>query len=467
MGLVVRCESEECIAKYQACEEDKESNEHEEHKTQEENKNGNEESKTQKKLPARSLLGLSKPKALEDILQCTGNRPWLGPKGREKGACPYPPRFLERLASNLYFPKIASSILIPPFSDPIRRIIDDSHNWCFLTSGLTEGGEPDDIRLRHFAELNRLDLNRLRKVVRQKLRGEGLSTTHEPVERYRHSEYRALLEAQTRPDEEFVTRHPNMTDYEADTRSFFDKIVLVEKLAETRVLIGFSRINSPLSPDFERDNLCPLSRKPQQWLPGVRVYGEGIFLKLNERAVQEWFQNIDQRYNSIRQNLKHTYDKLNRTPRPLSPRFFLLHTLAHVLIRRLTYECGYGTASLRERLYCSEDSKHPMSGLLIYTAAGDSKGTMGGLVEQGKPGRLEPLLMRALEDSLWCSADPLCVESHGQGIDSLNLAACHACCLLPETCCEEGNRLLDRVALVGRPENRRLGYFSRIINQIL
>ncbi len=108
-----------------------------------------------------------------------------------------------------------------------------------------------------------------------------------------------------------------------------------------------------------------------------------------------------------------------------------------------------------------------MSGVLIYTAAGDCEGTMGGLVQQGKPSRFEPLLVGALEDSLWCSSDPLCVESHGQGIDSLNRAACHACCLLPETSCEEGNRLLDRVALVGKPEDRGLGLFSRIADRIL
>ena len=42
---------------------------------------------------------------------------------------------------------------------------------------------------------------------------------------------------------------------------------------------------------------------------------------------------------------------------------------------------------------------------------------MGGLVQQGKPGHFEPLVIGALEDSLWCSSDPLCVESHGQGID--------------------------------------------------
>ena len=117
----------------------------------------------------------------------------------------------------------------------------------------------------------------------------------------------------------------------------------------------------------------------------------------------------------------------------LPTRFFLLHTLAHVLIRRLSFECGYGSSSLRERLYCSEDPSCRMSGVLIYTAAGDREGTMGGLVQQGKPGHFEPLLIGALEDSLWCSSDPLCVESHGQGIDSLNRAACHACCQASDT----------------------------------
>ena len=108
-----------------------------------------------------------------------------------------------------------------------------------------------------------------------------------------------------------------------------------------------------------------------------------------------------------------------------------------------------------------------MNGVLIYTAAGDSEGTMGGLVEQGKPGRFEPLLKGGLEDAFWCSTDPLCIESHGQGIDSLNRAACYACALLPETSCEEGNRFLDRVVLIGKPDKPSLGFFSNIITKFL
>ena len=51
--------------------------------------------------------------------------------------------------------------------------------------------------------------------------------------------------------------------------------------------------------------------------------------------------------------------------------------------------------------------------------------------------------------------------SKGQGRDSLNLAACHSCTLIPETSCEEYNTFLDRGVIVGTFENKELGFFSR------
>ena len=416
----------------------------------------------------RTMMNSAGPDSLKGY-NCPGCRPWLGPHGVQVCTSASQPRMLQRGATNLHFAKIASSILIPPFTDPLRKVVDDPHNWSVLSSGVAEGGEPDESRLKLFAEIKRLDLGKLRDVVRQKLTGEGMSDETETEEQYRYSEYRALLESETRQDEEFVTCHPDPNGYDEGVRGLFDKIVLVEKLAETRAMTGFSRINPPPYREFDRADQLQLSLKRQPWLPGVRVYGEGLFFTLHEQAVQKWLANreVERRYEEIVKNLNRIYTRLGRTPRVLPTRFFLLHTLAHVLIRRLSFECGYGSSSLRERLYCSEDPSCRMSGVLIYTAAGDSEGTMGGLVQQGKPGRFEPLLLGALEDSLWCSSDPLCVESHGQGIDSLNRAACHACCLLPETSCEEGNRFLDRVALIGRPEDRTLGYFGGIAGGIL
>jgi hypothetical protein len=111
----------------------------------------------------------------------------------------------------------------------------------------------------------------------------------------------------------------------------------------------------------------------------------------------------------------------------------MLHTVAHLLINELVFTCGYSSASLRERLFVSRDGSRDMAGLLIYTAAGVSEGTMGGLVRMSRPGRLQPVSAAALSDAQWCSTDPVCMDAgeRGQGPGSCNLAACHGCALLP------------------------------------
>jgi hypothetical protein len=431
MGLIVKCENETCGAK------------------------------------ARSLMGSAGPDSLKGW-RCTGKRPWLGPNGQQECKPEKQPRMLQRGATNFYFPKVASSILIPPFSDPLRRIVDDPHNWGLLTSGVQEDGSPDETRLRFFAQLKRLDFDRLKQVVAQKLAGVGASSSAESEEEFRYSEYQALLGPSRDVEDEFVTLAQDMASYGDEVRKYIGNIVLVEKLAETRVLTGFSRISPPPYREFDRQDQSQLSLKTRSWLPAVRVYGEGIFLTLNNTAVDEWATKaVSERYEEIVANHARIYLKLGRMPRTLPSRFFLLHTLAHLLIRQLSFECGYGSSSLRERLYCWDEPGKEMTGILIYTAAGDSEGTMGGLVRQGKPGRFESLLLRAVEEARWCSSDPLCIESRGQGIDSLNRAACHACALLPETSCEEGNRFLDRAALVGTPDNPTLGFFADIVERMI
>ena len=105
-----------------------------------------------------------------------------------------------------------------------------------------------------------------------------------------------------------------------------------------------------------------------------------------------------------------------------------------------------------------------MFGLLIYTAAGDSEGTMGGLVRMARPDILPGILKMAVSNARWCSTDPVCMDSgdKGQGPNSCNLAACHGCALVPETSCEEFNRFLDRGLVVGTFDNPDLGFFSDI-----
>jgi hypothetical protein len=136
----------------------------------------------------------------------------------------------------------------------------------------------------------------------------------------------------------------------------------------------------------------------------------------------------------------------------------MLHTFAHVMIRRLAFDAGYSSASIRERIYAS-NGPQGMAGVLLYTADSDSEGSLGGLVRMGEPARLLHTLVNALQDASWCSADPVCRESIAQGVGGMNAAACHACALVSETSCVQANALLDRRLLL-RAEGLPLGYFE-------
>jgi hypothetical protein len=101
-------------------------------------------------------------------------------------------------------------------------------------------------------------------------------------------------------------------------------------------------------------------------------------------------------------------------------------------------------ASIRERVYAAEDR----CGVLIFTSAADSDGSLGGLVSFGTPERLETILEAGVRNAAWCSQDPLCGDRTPDPGTHLSGAACHACLLLPETSCEHSNRFLDRRMLI-------------------
>jgi hypothetical protein len=101
-----------------------------------------------------------------------------------------------------------------------------------------------------------------------------------------------------------------------------------------------------------------------------------------------------------------------------------------------------------------------MAGVLIYTSAPDSEGTLGGLCALGQPNRLGRHLHQALDKMALCASDPLCAEHDPGSGDKLHGAACHACSFLPETCCERGNKYLDRSVLVKTVDQGELAFFE-------
>ncbi|MBO9660789.1 MAG: DUF1998 domain-containing protein, partial [Chitinophagaceae bacterium] len=239
-----------------------------------------------------------------------------------------------------------------------------------------------------------------------------------------------------------------------------------ERLRETRIFAGFTRINPEDNRD-QQQTIADLSLNPVAWLPAHVVYGEGIFLQFKTDRIAHWLQSMSLQQHTQRIISHYHSAKRKRWPdyidRSLNPAFIMMHTFAHLLINRLCFNCGYGSSSLRERIYFSSDPEKRMNGILIYTSSGDSEGSMGGLVRQGREENLAKLIKDAIEDARWCSSDPVCSDvggTTGQGPDRINGAACHNCAIVPETSCEEFNMLLDRALVVNTPRQSNTGFFS-------
>lgn len=263
-------------------------------------------------------------------------------------------------------------------------------------------------------------------------------------------------------------RHPEL-------RGEITRVLAVERLRKVNALVGFTRID-----DMDRvgdlpQRLAPLSRAPRPaWTVATEDRGEGIFLELDESKVADWEQRVgesslwlDHHREAHRRNFARrfsdTAEDVNPDTRLRPPRYWLVHTLAHVLIRELAMTCGYSAASLSERIYAwpEEQGRDSAAGLLICTTAPDSDGTLGGLVQLSEPDRLERVVSAALYRAARCSSDPVCAMRTPQDPeDFLHGAACHCCVMASETSCERANRFLDRRFLIDLPGSG-LGFFGR------
>ena len=381
----------------------------------------------------RSLMGTTGRDGLKG-LSCIGHRPWLGEDGKETCSLPtsHAMFVLQRGASNVYFPIVASSILIPPFSSRVYAV---AKRWDqTLASARVEGKLTRSV-FEAIARQEGVDVDQLMAATE---RNDANGPDFEDETQFRNAEY-AALQQERRDDDDFLLCRPqDMNEYEEPVRDWFASVSLVEKLAETRALTGFHRIDPGVV------DPAALSLERQNWLPAFRVLGEGIFLRFNTKRLAEVAVRHRTRLSPLLTRILAT----GRCSLEVSEELILIHSLAHVLIKRLSWEAGYGSSSIRERIYTSRNPNHRMAGLLLYTAAGDADGTLGGLVRLGKPREITRIFSGALNDARWCASDPICRDSAGQGPESLNLAACHACMLLPETSCELQNRYLDRRSMI-------------------
>jgi hypothetical protein len=251
----------------------------------------------------------------------------------------------------------------------------------------------------------------------------------------------------------------------ARARTWLQEVALVPRLREVSALFGFTRIDAPeweiLSTDSDR--VVPITRGAPTWVPCAQTRGEGIFLRFREETIAAWEQRAD--VQARRRVLEAAHDKW-RADRRLAPggwpgvRYLLLHTFAHVLIREFALESGYSASGIAERVY-ARGGETPMAGIVLYTAAPDSEGTLGGLVSLGRRDRLDSLIDQALDAARLCTSDPLCADHDPRDRGELFGAACHACLFASETSCERGNHYLDRALLVNTVTGSGTGFLSR------
>jgi hypothetical protein len=379
-----------------------------------------------------------------DLPRCRGRHPHL----QSYEPCGEPLKLMVLGASNLWF-NVSISALHLPDEDPVAAAI--AENWDIVShlppSGLSQvvAGMPSlhALRGRPAEEISAA-------IEAERARRESAPPPDEAQPGLLHAEWELFSHPTTeQEDADFVavpTRAP--TEHE----SLLCNVVQVERLREVQASLGFTRIDAPGQAEDHDFHLGPLSTGHVGWVPAVERRGEGIFLQLDEDLVSSWCAEVEHHrdVDALRASYGRWRDNRDRPPDSSFPvaRYLLVHTLSHLLLRQVALECGYSSASIRERLYVGAPER-PTAGFLLSTAASDSEGTLGGLVALGEARFLGRLLDQALHDAETCSSDPLCAERLPEAPgDGLYAAACHACLFASETSCEAGNRWLHRGVLV-------------------
>jgi hypothetical protein len=383
---------------------------------------------------------------------CRGRRPHL--RDLADGECAEQTKTILLGASNSWFPMTLTALAIPTATDRLGQLVAD--HWTVLEHAASRR-EVALLRtvgqLRAFLGYGDEDI-----WAAIEARRATPSQNNGDVGALKPPEWRVFVHPEEAPTTDDFQLRP--VDPPPRLSHLFARVVLVERVREVKALIGFTRLQSP--GDFDDGFDVPeqrqvrLSRHPPRWVPAVEVRGEGIFIHFDEQAIDGWLtrgDDVKEREAGFNQAHRAWWMRraVDHPPPPPGLRYVLLHSFGHALMRQLAVECGYTLASIRERIYHQPptDEQGAMAGLLIYTAAQDSEGTLGGLVSLGRPEELGRHIRLALERVGLCASDPLCAE-HAPSPDgtSLHGAACHACLFIPETSCERGNRYLDRAVLV-------------------
>ena len=397
----------------------------------------------------------------ENLPRCRGRHPHLN---RYDGNCEEQARAVLLGATNSWFPITLSALAIPLTRDPITQLVRDG--WSYFEDVGSEAEIGFVVKtLKKTGALPGIDKHSTAAIwaVIEAIRS-GETQTQVSEASIKGPEWEVLTDLSPPTDWPHF-----LSEFAPVPKGFEERIsgvLLLKRLREVNALLGFTRVEAPEEsgdPD-EGPPMADLCAEAPTWVPSGQVHGEGIFIRFDEDALREW-EGCDKVRR--RDEILIAGHKGWRNSRKLDPdegypgaRYVLLHTIAHLLIRELALECGYNAASIRERIYADTKGEEPQAGVLVYTAAADSDGTLGGLVDLGKPENLGRLLSQALSRARICSSDPLCAEHEPDKDRSLHGASCHACSFVSETSCERGNRYIDRAFVVPTLEVADAAFFD-------
>lgn len=371
-----------------------------------------------------------------------------------------------RSSNSVYYPNILSSIFIPA-NDELNEfsinLVKEEYN---------DGSNAQTIsrNLKRYKNID-IDSETIQKLIDNNFSERNLEIAKTENE-YRFDEYKFITERDSeRIKDKLIFNKIDSSFFQSD---LIKSVFKMDKIKISSVQTSYTR-QEPIASSAILDDEDPEKTtiesivkkftstygKATKYLPAIESFGEGVFFEFDNKTLDEWIKNnpkIQERISILIGN-KQQFESTFNEDFDLNPKYILIHTFSHLIIKELEYLCGYPSTSIQERLYIDENPE--MNGVLIYTIAG-SEGSYGGITSICDDDRIGKLIESAMIRATDCATDPICYHTHGQGVANLNLSACFSCTLLPETSCEKFNCYLDRRILV----DKEYGYFKELINKI-
>lgn len=401
--------------------------------------------------------------AYSQTWQCSGRFPEREDSDNfNVSRCDRSARIIQRQASNLRISEIKTLFSVPPRSTRLHILIENQDIYRSVTTlsdmsllnydqfkktleGLVTRKYISELT---YSEIFRYEWDEIKNAIDDVINNDPDSSYNDLIS----EEFTALKHASINGAPRREVKAPSVFEVDINRiRKFRSKelgltfrITPVLKLRTVVVNTGYRREVDTQEPARPVDISFNTEGSDRLWLPGAEFIGEGLFISLddNQKIILNDSKEIIHNWMQSRERNEYPEFVFRSDKRDeLDPVFVWWHTLSHLLIRTISSEAGYSSASIRERVYLENKNGSKNGGILLYATQPGSEGTLGGLIA------LTPyfgdLLNIALEQLYDCSGDPLCMEQKFR-LGTYNGSACYGCLLLSETSCEHRNMWLDR-----------------------